>query len=124
MNKVTASEAAKLVAISRQHLYREYINTGKISVTKENNKTLIDISELIRVFPNLKINDNVTPLDTNHDKIVTMLEKQLAEAKEREVDYKNQAEWYKSQIDELRHQTNRLIEDKTPKKRRKVFGIF
>lgn len=124
MNKVTASEAAKLAAISRQHLYREYINTGKISVTKENNKTLIDISELIRVFPNLKINDNVTPLDTNHDKIVTMLEKQLAEAKEREIDYKKQEEWYKSQIDELRHQTNRLIEDKTPKTRRKVFGIF
>ena len=130
MNKVTITEAARLAGISRQHLYRGFINTGKISVIKDNDKSVIEISELLRVFPDAKIvttdsdttpqqetirNDNVT---SDNSELVTMLKTQLAEAKERE-------EWLKQQIDELRHQQNNLLEDKTLKQpRKKLFGIF
>ena len=130
MNKVTITEAARLAGISRQHLYRGFINTGKISVIKDNDKSVIEISELLRVFPDAKTvttysdttphhetirNDNVT---SDNSELVTMLKTQLAEAKERE-------EWLKQQIDELRHQQNNLLEDKTIKQpRKKLFGIF
>jgi uncharacterized membrane protein YcaP (DUF421 family) len=130
MNKVTITEAARLAGISRQHLYRGFINTGKISVIKDNDKSVIEISELLRVFPDAKTvttdsdttphhetirNDNVT---SDNSELVTMLKTQLAEAKERE-------EWLKQQIDELRHQQNNLLEDKTLKQpRKKLFGIF
>jgi hypothetical protein len=128
MNKVTITEAARLAGISRQHLYRGFINTGKISVIKDNDKSVIEISELLRVFPDAKIvttdsdttphhetikNDNVT---SDNSELVTMLKTQLAEAKERE-------EWLKIQIDELRHQQNNLLENKAPK-RKKFLGIF
>ena len=130
MSKVTITEAARLAGISRQHLYRGFINTGKISVIKDNDKSVIEISELLRVFPDAKTvttdsdttphhetirNDNVT---SDNSELVTMLKTQLAEAKERE-------EWLKQQIDELRHQQNNLLEDKTLKQpRKKLFGIF
>ena len=55
---------------------------------------------------------------TGHaSEIVTLLKHQLAESKERE-------EWLKTQVDELRQMQYKLIEDKTPKKRRKFLGIF
>ncbi len=129
MSKVTITEAARLAGISRQHLYRGFINTGKISVIKDNDKSVIDISELLRVFPDATvattngettlqretiIRDNVT-IDNNE--LVTMLKTQLAEAQERE-------NWLKQQIDELRHQQNHLLEDKRVKPRKKFLGIF
>lgn len=129
MNKVTITEAARLAGISRQHLYRGFINTGKISVIKDNDKSVIEISELLRVFPDAKIvttNSDITPqhetirndnVTSDNSELVTILKIQLAEAKERE-------EWLKQQIDELRHQQNNLLEDKTPKPRKKLFGIF
>lgn len=129
MTKITISEAARLAGISRQHLYKSFINTGKISIIKENDKPLIDIVELLRVFPDAKIvtddrdkrlqvlipeNDKVTP---KASEIVNILKSQLAEAKERE-------EWLKEQINELRQQQNNLLENKTAQKRKKIFGLF
>ena len=90
MNKVTITEAARLAGISRQHLYRWFINTGKISVIKDNDKSVIEISELLRVFPDAKTvttysdttphhetirNDNVT---SDNSELVTMLKTQLS----------------------------------------------
>lgn len=129
MSKVTITEAARLAGISRQHLYRGFINTGKISVIKDNDKSVIDISELLRVFPDAKVvtadSDTTQQHETagsnnatsDNSELVTMLKTQLAEAKERE-------EWLKQQIDELRHQQNNLLENKAPKHRKKLFGIF
>lgn len=130
MSKLTITEAAKLAGISRQQLYRGYINKGKISVIKDNDKSFIDVSELLRVFPNASIatdqrdntlqqetvkSDDVTP---NNSELVTLLKSQLAEAKERE-------KWLVTQIDELRQQQTFLLEDKTVKKKRKKFlGII
>ena len=125
MTKISITEAAKMAGISRQHLYKHYINTGKISVIKENDKSIIDIAELLRVFPSAKMltDDNLqntTDVDTHFTpdniELVNMLKTQLAESKERE-------QWLKSQIDELRHQQGHLLENKASK-RKKFFGIF
>ena len=125
MPKLTISEAARMAQISRQHLYRKFINPGKISVSKEDDKVFIEASELLRVFPNAKYvtsenNQNPHVVQQNitvTDEIVTLLKTQLAEAKERE-------EWYKSQIEDLRGQNVLLLEDKSGKKKRKFLGIF
>lgn len=125
MSKVSISQAAKLAKISRSTLYNKYINTGMISVETVEDKKLIDMSELFRVFNNNITQDsNDTPINTvadsveqaentAKDKIINLLERQLQEAKERE-------EWLKAQLEKTTH----LLEDKTPKPRKKLFGIF
>lgn len=125
MSKVSITQAAKLAKISRSTLYNKYINTGMISVETVEDKKLIDMSELFRVFNNNITQDsNDTPINTvadsveqaentSKDKIISLLERQLQEAKERE-------EWLKAQLEKTTH----LLEDKTPKPRKKLFGIF
>lgn len=125
MSKVSITQAAKLAKISRSTLYNKYINTGMISVETVEDKKLIDMSELFRVFNNNITQDsNDTPINTvadnveqaentAKDKIISLLERQLQEAKERE-------EWLKAQLEKTTH----LLEDKTPKPRKKLFGIF
>ena len=55
MAKVTVSEAARLAGISRQHLYKKWITPGLLSVSKDGEASpMIDTSELLRVFGELK----------------------------------------------------------------------
>ena len=54
MTHVSISEAAKLAGISRQHLYKKYITTNIISVERHFDVPKIQISELLRVFGELK----------------------------------------------------------------------
>lgn len=55
MAKITILEASKIAGIARSNLYKNYINTGKISVSVGNDgKKHIDTSELLRVFGTLK----------------------------------------------------------------------
>lgn len=54
MAKLTVSEAARKAGVSRAHLYKRYIDPGKISVQKDNDgKPWIETSELLRVFGQL-----------------------------------------------------------------------
>lgn len=129
MNKISISEAARMAEISRTHLYKNYINKGKISVIRDDDKVYIDVSELIRVFPNCKLSDNamgteLSDVDTTKTQVdselISILKAQLTEARERE-------EWLKQQIDELRQQQNNLLENKlgdSNKTRKKFLGIF
>ncbi len=56
MAKVSISEAARLAGKSRTILHR-LIKTGELSVsTGDRNAKMIDVSELLRVFPDLSIN--------------------------------------------------------------------
>ena len=54
MKPITISEASRLAAVSRQTIYN-LIDKGELSrsVTK-----MIDLSELIRVYPNISIDSN------------------------------------------------------------------
>lgn len=130
MGKISISEAARLAGISRTNLYKTYINTGKISVSRENDKVYIDASELIRVFPDCKLNsanneqglsDKDNSKTQGDSELIEFLKSQLAEAKERE-------QWLIGQIDELRQQQGNLLENKSKenetKPRKKFLGIF
>lgn len=62
--KVSIIYAAKLAGMSRQHFYTKYLNTGVLCVERDNpGKPVIDVSEFLRVFPNLKVPDSVLPTD-------------------------------------------------------------
>lgn len=125
MSKLSITDAAKAAGVSRSHLYKKYINTGIISIDIVDDKKMIDISEIIRVFGNVFINEAKTqantPLNTDKDKIIAVLERELAEVKQQA---KEREDWLKKQIDELRQQQSNLLEDKTAKKRKKFLGIF
>lgn len=133
MSKVSITQAAKMADISRSYLYKKYINPGLISISVEDGKKLIDVSELIRVFGTIKnvdsndiqqdTEDNTPDAATNSE-IVELLKTQLAEAKEREKEFQEREKWMATQIDELRKQQTYLLEDKSSKKRKKILGIF
>lgn len=59
MALVTVAEAAKLVGITRQQLYKRYLNTDKddrLTSTKNNaGVILVDTAELIRVFGEINL---------------------------------------------------------------------
>jgi hypothetical protein len=141
MSKVSISEAIRLVGISRSQFYTKYINKGIISVQLEDDKKVIDISELIRVFGNvqlvnspkeqLKTSDKIINISTDKDKLIAILENQLSEAKIRELEFKDREtqlrretqereDWFKLQLEKA----NNLLEDKTNKPRKKFLGIF
>lgn len=132
MAKVSISEAIRMAGVSRSHFYNKYINKGLISVQIEDDKKLIDVSELIRVFGNIHVEDTnqeyIRTIENNRDasdknKIIELLEQQLQEFKQREVEAKNREEWLQKQIDELRQQQNSLLENKVIK-RKKILGVF
>jgi hypothetical protein len=132
MSKVSISEAIRMAGISRSHFYKKYINTGIISVSIEDDKKLIDVSELIRMFGNIHIeNNNTEQIKTGvdmentiaKDKVITLLEQQLADFKNRDREAKERELWLQKQIDELRQQHTNLLENKL-KKRKKILGIF
>lgn len=131
--KITIRKACEIAGVSRPTLYK-YIKDGKISVVKDGKATFIDASEIIRVFPNSKVlneskadENNLHSLtnDLNHkDELISMLKQQLSE-KQKDNDFlKEQL----TQVNQNFTQLNKLLEDKTvtesPKKRRKIFGIF
>lgn len=136
MSNVTISEAARLAGISRTQLYRGFINKGKISVTKDNEKVSIDLSELVRVFPHIKLDtvDELQEVAEGYIKntpeqvgVVTLLREQLSKTEQQLLEAKAREEWLKQQIDELRQQQSNLLENKlesSKQKRKKFLGIF
>lgn len=94
MSKVSISEAARLAGVSRQHLYKRFITPGVLTVEKDGrNPPVIDTSELLRVFGELKgEGSRVTPvsdapllieIDALRRQLVDR-EAQLRDARERE----------------------------------------
>jgi Helix-turn-helix domain len=52
MAKVNVSQAAQMAGVSRSTIHK-HLNTGKLSADRMDGKTLIDVSELERVFGTL-----------------------------------------------------------------------
>lgn len=132
MAKVSISEAIRMAGVSRSHFYNKYINKGLISVQVEDDKKLIDVSELIRVFGDIHVENSskehirtVEHIESTPDKnkIIELLEQQLQESKQRENDAKNREAWLQQQIDDLKQYQNNLLENKLIK-RKKFLGIF
>lgn len=92
MAKLTITEAIKLSPIGKTHFYKEYINTGKITVSVgSSGKKHIDHSELLRVFGELKseppVNVHEQPVVNNtvpsseQRELVQTLKDQISELK-------------------------------------------
>lgn len=111
MTKVSVSEAARLAGISRGHLYRGYIDPGKISVERDSEAVRIDTSELLRVFGTLTPTGEpsagaaLVPAETHLEEENTALRERLRESAERE-------EWHRRHADELMR-TTKLLEHKS-----------
>lgn len=111
MARVSVSEAARLVGMSRQNLYSSYIATGKLSVERDGEKPpKIDTSELLRVFGSLKGEEApaIEPIDqeiAGLRRLLSERDAQLAEAREREA-------WLKNHLSEVTGAL-RLLENKT-----------
>lgn len=122
MAKVTVTEAARLAGIARQHLYRAYINTGKLSIDKDfNGRPVVDTSELLRVFGELKVSHeddekrhlktvdktNINTVSRNEvdgkDEVITLLRQELEESKAREKEILEKADarelWLRQQLE-------------------------
>ncbi len=113
MTKVSISEAARLAGVSRQHLYKKWITPGLLTVEKTNDGSpMIDTSELIRVFGELK--SALQPTEETSDsseaealilrRLLADRDTQLHEAREREL-------WLRNHIGEVTG-TIRLLEYK------------
>jgi hypothetical protein len=81
MAKVNISQAAHMAGVSRPTIHKK-INAGQLSVEKLDGKTLIDVSELERVFGTLSTPGTMKPprQDGHADtaQIATILQSQIA----------------------------------------------
>ena len=141
MSKLTVSEAVRLVPVSQATLYRD-LKKGKVSFeTNGKDRRLIDVSELQRVYGELKtpeqsenrnghiaetLNENSqTPSLTNNenDKIITMLEKQVEELKDQIAAEKAEKTKLIDLADRLQKQ-NELLMLPSPKKKPSLWGYL
>jgi excisionase family DNA binding protein len=128
MHKLTITEACELANVSRPTIYK-YIKNGTISVIKDGKNTHIDASELLRVFPDVKLNVNTSSVNTLHSlttelthkgDIIRMLTEQLSDKQKDNEFLKIQL----TQINENLTTVNKFLQDKTIKKRKKFLWIF
>lgn len=135
MAKQTISASAKSAGISRQSLYTNYINTGKISVCEEGKgRKYIDTSEILRVFGELKTVKPVLSDDTNNRHMLTQeldtlkqqnmqLLERLTELREREKTAMEREKWLQGQIETL-SSSLKQIEHKTTDSRGFLARLF
>ena len=129
MNKLTIKKACELAGISRPTLYK-YINDGKLSIVKDINKSYIDLSELIRIFPNISLQET-NNIDVNNLQIITgeiaHKDELIKSLKQQLEDKQRDNNFLKEQLTQVNQnftQFSNLLEDKTKNKRKKIFGLF
>lgn len=122
MALVSISEAARLAGVARSHFYKAYVDTGKISVSKDfQGKRKIDTSEIMRVFGVLAGQSSSAEVDalektkkteghTGQEEVISLLKQQLQEAKQEAAE---REQWYRQQIGELTS-TIKLLEHQSP----------
>lgn len=117
MAKVSISEAARLVNVSRSYIYKKYINQGLLSITTNHQgRPEVDVAELLRVFGAVHqfstleetgtqaINTHNKKLTTENQHLkeqlqATQIRLELMQAQLTKAD--EQADWYKRQIEDL-----------------------
>ena len=130
MAKVTVSEAARLVGVARQNLYKNYINQGKISIERDHlGNPKIDTSELIRVFGEIKMTHEVSQekqettcestiddsglsaVSQAKDEVIAALRLQIEVAMEREKKAEERELWLRQQLEDAQRQIKLLTYD-------------
>lgn len=141
MAAVSISEAARLAGKSRSAFYKTYIDTGRVTVTKDSHtgKPQIDTSELLRVFGSIgqqadatgvqdgetgRKRQNDTPKKDSSDsalqQVIDVLREQLTDQRTHAQDLREQLEAAALREQQLlgllneASSTIKLIEDKTP----------
>lgn len=122
MARLTITKAIEQSPIGKTHFYKQYIDTGKITVSVDNaGKKYIDSSELLRVFGELKgepsenvqeqsaVGDTVLP-NAEQGELVSALREQIA-------DLKSEREFYQSQVITLTNRLEAPAVQPTPAKR-------
>lgn len=123
---VNITKAASLAGIGRDTLYKNYINKGKLSTTRdERNRPMVDTSEILRVFGKLQsVGDThatqhtPTPENTHHtppdlSAQLAHLQAENAQLRERLEESKNRETWQREKIDTLLD-TVKLLEAPKP----------
>ena len=122
---LSIKDAAFAADISRTALYKYYINPGKISVNRDDpKKPLIDVSELIRVFPNFK-NTPITqgaalgdknPVPDQSAAVIAEIRAENAGLKARIVDLTDHIQTLKGELAAAREREIRLLPTQTEAK--------
>jgi Helix-turn-helix domain len=105
MAKVNISQAAQMAGVSRPTIHKK-INAGKLSVEKVDGKTLIDVSELERVFGSLLPPGSRKDLHSDTSDVTAVLRLQI-EHLQRELDVTRQER--DRDRDEYRQERDRLL---------------
>lgn len=141
---VNVSQAAKLANISRDTFYKNYINKGKVSISRdERNRPMVDTSEILRVFGGLHTDtvrdltdptqgytkkDNtctvLTPIETAKIQQLEQenqhLKERLAELQQLHQEAKEREQWQRGQIEKLTD-TVKLLEEPIKKNKKNFF---
>ena len=121
MPKVSITEAAKLAGITRQYLYKKYINPGNISVeTDDAGGKKIDTSEIFRVFGGLKGDSkqetqSLHKMTPENDSKNAALQTEIKLLREQLTAAQDDKKWLQGKVDQLTEQltsTTRLLEHK------------
>lgn len=134
MALVSISEAARLAGTVRSNLYKSYIETGILSITKDaKGKPKVDTAELLRVFGELVQSGQPEEKRTEPEQtggqdggqlaIIEMLKQQLVEAKGREQAAAEREQFYQQQIRELTN-TMKLLEHRPHPQTRRHWWKF
>lgn len=127
---VNITKAASLAGIGRDTLYKNYINKGKLSTTRdERNRPMVDTSEILRVFGKLQgVGDtdkesvdtiqkptieNTPPTPPDISSQLAHLQAENAQLRERLEESKNRETWQREKIDTLLD-TVKLLEAPKP----------
>lgn len=126
MALISISKAAKLAQKNRTTIYN-YINNGKLStVVGVDGIKKIDISELLRVFPDIKIETNQQQLDNTNQHLATTNIDEINKLKQENQHLKDLLEEKKEQI-VIYERTMTLLENKSSvqdKKKKPWWQIF
>jgi hypothetical protein len=98
--KYTITEACKKAGMSRSKFYKDYINKGIISKSKEGRKVFIDASEFNRVFPEVSKKENIKLQNVEIEHIkdkhtIQLLEQENKLIKEQLEELKKDKEYYR-----------------------------
>ena len=123
---LSIKEAAFAADISRTALYKNYIQTGKISVNRDDpKKPGIDPSEMIRVFPSFKIKpqgraqgDEKAPLPEQAAGAIAELRAENSGLKARIIDLTDHIQTLKAELAAAKEREIRLL----PPPRKGFFG--
>jgi len=141
-NRLSVTKAARLAGVSRSAFYSNYLQKGVISRSKDaRGRVYIELSELLRVFPDLRQDGVVDTEDSKDNSLDVHSAQKLTselDAKDREIqrltelledrqeEWREREEWLKNQIEHyqrlLEHRPDSADKTSNEKRRKSLLG--